>query len=873
MASGGNSQYLINDVVTLVKDIFGLESHLSKNASGESISILVCNAILPRLFFKLFGKGAREKRIFKPFLFLPKEKQLELIKGLFRGDGCYYRKQERIQLTLASKKLIEQTLWILHRLEHKFTIKQVMDKPYWTLSTTSNNVGELVEQIYSKKIKMKRQQREFIEVDGKILYRITSIENSFYDGSIHNLEVENAHTYVVNGVCVHNCLMNAGRELQQLSACFVLPVEDDMASIFDAVKAAALIHQSGGGTGYSFSRLRPEGDIVKSTGGIASGPISFMRVFNASTEIIRQGGRRRGANMGVLRVDHPDILKFINCKEKEGELSNFNISVALTDAFMDAVSQNGDYALINPRTGKETEKINARLIFNQIVDHAWQNGEPGIIFIDRVNKDNPTPHVGPIESTNPCAEMPLLPYESCNLGSINLAHFIKKEADFSFSFDYEGFSETITIAVRFLDNVIDANQYPLPEIREMTLANRKIGLGVMGFADLLYQLELPYDSEEAISLAEKIMGFVQREARQVSAKLAEERGPFPNFQGSTLDRPGLPPIRNATVTTIAPTGSISIIANCSSGIEPVFALSFTKNVLEGEQLVEVNPVFRQKALEWGLLTGDPISDHQFLQGVTKNGGRLRGLPEIPEDLQRIFVTAPEIDASWHVRMQAAFQTHGVDNAVSKTINFSNSATREDIADAFLLAYQLGCKGLTVYRDGSRQFQVLETKSSVKQRRGAIKPRPRPETTKGGTIKNKTGCGSIYITINEDNEGLAEIFVRIGKSGGCAASQAEATGRLISLAFRSGVAVEHIIETLQGIRCPSPAWTEDGTILSCSDAVAKTLAKYTGQGNGVNSESRNINGHNPQCPDCGELLVFKEGCISCPSLSCGYSECS
>jgi ribonucleoside-diphosphate reductase alpha chain len=322
-------------------------------------------------------------------------------------------------------------------------------------------------------------------------------------------------------------------------------------------------------------------------------------------------------------------------------------------------------------------------------------------------------------------------------------------------------------------------------------------------------------------------------------------------------------MRNATVTTIAPTGSISIIANCSGGIEPVFALSFTKNVLEGEQLVEVNPIFRQKARERGLLTGDPVSDHQLLQAIGKNGGRLRGLPEIPEDLQRIFVTAPEIDASWHVQMQAAFQTHGVDNAVSKTINFSNSATREDIADAFLLAYQLGCKGLTVYRDGSRQFQVLETKASAKQRVGAIGPRPRPETTAGGTIKNKTGCGSIYITINEDSEGLAE----------CAASQAEATGRLISLAFRSGVAVEHIIETLQGIRCPSPAWTEDGTILSCSDAVAKTLAKYTGQGNGVNSESRNINGHNPQCPDCGELLIFKEGCISCPSLSCGYSECS
>ncbi|MFW9917745.1 MAG: adenosylcobalamin-dependent ribonucleoside-diphosphate reductase [Candidatus Thorarchaeota archaeon] len=626
-------------------------------------------------------------------------------------------------------------------------------------------------------------------------------------------------------------------------------------------------------TGFSFSRLRPEGDIVKSTGGIASGPISFMKVFNASTEIIKQGGRRRGANMGVLRVDHPDILKFITCKEREGEISNFNISVALTDAFMEAVSQNIDFPLINPRNNVEVEKLNARMVFNKIVDLAWQNGEPGIIFIDRINQTNPMPHIGEIESTNPCGEVPLHSYSSCNLGSINLARFVRSESGHSPVIDFTALSETIAIAVRFLDNIIDANDYPLPEIHQVTLASRMIGLGVMGFADLLYLLEIPYDSEEAMSLAEKIMGFIRQEARQISAELAVERGPFPNFQGSTLDRPGLPPMRNATVTTIAPTGSISIIANCSGGIEPVFALSFTKNVLEGEQLVEVNPIFRQKALERGLLTGDPVSDHQLLQAISKNRGRLRGLPGIPEDLQRIFVTAPEIDASWHVQMQATFQMHGVENAVSKTINFPNSATRKDIADAFLLAYRLGCKGLTVYRDGSRQFQVLETKSTAKLRAGAIGPRPRPETTVGGTIKNKTGCGSIYITINEDDEGLAEIFVRIGKSGGCAASQAEATGRLISLALRSGVAVEHIIETLQGIRCPSPAWTEGGTILSCSDAVAKTLASYTDQGNGANSESRNINGHNPQCPDCGELLVFKEGCVSCPSLSCGYSECS
>ncbi|MFQ5977396.1 MAG: adenosylcobalamin-dependent ribonucleoside-diphosphate reductase [Candidatus Heimdallarchaeota archaeon] len=602
-----------------------------------------------------------------------------------------------------------------------------------------------------------------------------------------------------------------------------------------------------------------------------------IEVLDGKPEFVANGfivhNRRRGANMGTLRVDHPDILKFIDCKKKEGELSNFNISVALTDAFMDAVRENQEYSLINPRNGEETKQLSARTVFDLIVERAWQNGEPGVIFIDTINQANPTPAIGEIESTNPCGEVPLLPHSSCNLGSLNLAKHIRFIPNESPTIDFSELAKTIAIAVRFLDNMIDANHYPLLEIRQMSLANRMIGLGVMGFADLLYQLDIPYNSDQAISLAEELMIFIQTEARKTSALLAEERGPFPNFNGSTLDHAGLPPMRNATVTTIAPTGSISILANCSSGIEPVFALSFTKNVLDGEQLVEVNPIFRQKAMERGLLTGNPVSDHQVLQAISKNGGRLQGLPEIPENLQRAFVTATEIEAPWHVKMQAAFQKHGVDNAVSKTINFPNSATREDITQAFLLAYQLGCKGLTVYRDGSRQFQVLETKESPTQRRGAIGPRPRPEETLGGTIKNKTGCGSIYITINEDDAGLAEVFVRIGKSGGCAASQAEATGRLISLALRSGVVVDHIIDTLQGIRCPSPAWNEGGAILSCSDAVAKTLAKHVGKENGASSESKNINGHNPQCPDCGELLIFKEGCISCPNLTCGYSECS
>ena len=634
-------------------------------------------------------------------------------------------------------------------------------------------------------------------------------------------------------------------------------------------------------TGYSFSRLRPEGDIVRSTGGTASGPISFMKVFNASTEIIKQGGRRRGANMGILRVDHPDILEFIKCKEKEGEINNFNISVAATDAFMEAVHQNEYYALINPRNGKEVSHLNARLVFDQIIEGAWKNGEPGIIFIDRINQDNPTPHLGSIEATNPCGEQPLLPFESCNLGSINLARMtLRRTPDGPLEVDYDLLAETIATAIRFLDNVIDANRYPLPEIRQKTLENRKIGLGVMGFADLLYQLEIPYNSEEAVSLAARIMDFIQTKARQNSALLAKERGPFPNFNGSKFDHPDEPSMRHAAVTTIAPTGSISILGNCSSGIEPVFALSFTRNVLDGEQLFEVNPIFRQKLLEREILTGQEKHDQQILQKIVDNNGSAQGLGVIPDDLQRIFVTAREIDPQWHVRMQAAFQTHGVENAVSKTINFPNSATKEDVAQAYLLAYQLGCKGLAVYRDGSRQFQVLETKKSGEPEtkelgtpRGAIEPRARPEITTGRTVKNRTGCGSIYVTINEDKEGLAEVFVRIGKSGGCAASQAEATGRLISLALRSGVAVDHIIETLKGIRCPSPAWNQGKAILSCSDAIAKTLANYMNRDDKTYFESENINGHNPQCPDCGELLIFREGCVSCPNPSCGYSECS
>ncbi|MFH0845882.1 MAG: vitamin B12-dependent ribonucleotide reductase [Patescibacteria group bacterium] len=488
-------------------------------------------------------------------------------------------------------------------------------------------------------------------------------------------------------------LMNAGKSLQQLAACFVLPVEDSMEGIFDAIKNTALIHQSGGGTGFSFSRLRPKNDMVMSTKGKASGPLSFMRVFDAATDTIKQGGTRRGANMGILRVDHPDILDFIIAKEKTTVLNNFNISVAITDKFMEAVKKDGNYDLINPHTKKVVKTMNARRVFSLILTMAWKNGEPGIIFIDRINKYNPTPKIGEIESTNPCGEQPLLPFESCNLGSINLANHIK-DGDV----DWEKLKYTTHTAVHFLDNVIDMSKYPLQKIHDMVQANRKIGLGVMGWADMLIKLEIPYNSDEGIKMADKLMSFVQKEAMQASSELAEKKGAFPNFKGSIYDKKGGMKMRNATVTTIAPTGTLSILANCSSGVEPLFAVSYIRNIMDGTEMLEVNPVFEKEMEERGLLSDD-------LKRMVAKSGTLHDIKIIPKKLRDVFVVAHDISPEWHIKMQAAFQKY-VDNAVSKTVNFSNSATPADVENVYLLAYKMGCKGVTIYRDGSRDGQVL-----------------------------------------------------------------------------------------------------------------------------------------------------------------------
>jgi ribonucleoside-diphosphate reductase alpha chain len=661
-------------------------------------------------------------------------------------------------------------------------------------------------------------------------------------------------------------LMNAGKELGQLSACFVLPIDDSMDSIFEAVKNAALVHKSGGGTGFSFSRIRPKNDMVHSTKGISSGPLSFLNVFDAATETVKQGGTRRGANMAILRVDHPDIVDFITAKKEGTRLTNFNISVAVTDDFMHAVREGRDYDLQNPRNGEVAGTLNAKRVFDLMTTLAWKNGDPGIVFLDRINRDNPTPDIAAIESTNPCGEQPLLPYESCNLGSINLVKMLKKSGD-GYEVDFEKLSETVSTAIHFLDNVIEVNRYPLPAIEAMTKGNRKVGLGVMGFADMLIFLGIPYDSEEAILVAEEVMRFVNDVAREKSRLLAEERGPFPNFGGSLYALRGEPPIRNATRTTIAPTGTLSIIANCSSGIEPLFALVYYRNVLDNDRLVEVNNSLRQIAEAKGFLTDE------FLTALGETGS-IRDIPGIPDDVKRLFVTAHDVTPEWHVRMQAAFQKH-TDNAVSKTVNFPHDATVEDVKKVYMYAYELGCKGVTIYRDGSRDVQVLN-KGLVKEaeKEGAARKQPlptavkreRPKRLRGETIQMETGCGFLYVTINEDERGIFELFNTMGKAGGCAASQSEAIGRLVSLAWRSGIDAGSIVKQLIGIRCHKPIGIGESTILSCSDAIAKAIQLHLASE--IPKYSYQLEGGT--CPECGSPLEQESGCAFC--RNCAYSEC-
>lgn len=741
---------------------------------------------------------------------------------------------------------------------------------------------------------------------------LKAIEKEFYE-LMANLEfLPNSPT-----------LMNAGRPLGQLSACFVLPIEDTMEGIFESIKNAALIHKSGGGTGFNFSRLRPKGASVNSTGGVASGPISFMKVFNSATEAVKQGGTRRGANMGILRVDHPDIREFITCKQDNKDITNFNISVAITEDFMKAVENNAKYSLIDPKTKKAVKQENAREIFDLVVDNAWNNGEPGIIFVDRLNKDNVTPELGAIESTNPCGEQPLLPYEACNLGSINLSIMIKNDGGKP-EVDYERLGSVVHKAVHFLDNVIDVNKYPLPQIEEMTRGTRKIGLGVMGWADMLCKLNITYNSQKAISLSEKLMHFIQEESRKESIELAKKKGVFPYYDKSIYKDLGIK-VRNATTTTIAPTGTLSIIAGCSSGIEPLFAISYIRNVMDNDELLEVNPLFRQIATIDGFYSDD------LMRRIAKKG-TIKDFPEIPKSVQNVFVTAHDIQPEWHVKMQASFQKY-TDNAVSKTVNLGHEATRGDVRDVFELAYRTYCKGVTIYRDGSRDMQVLnigavkgkdESKATdekaVEPQNTKISPRPRPDITTGFTEKVKIGCGNLYITVNYDEHGICEVFTNTGRAGGCP-SQSEATSRLVSIALRSGIDAKSIVEQLKGIRCPSTIRQKDLKVMSCPDAIGRLIEKVlklqNGNGNGNHSEASHTeeicgisaeNAPRPtarcdsecssctmkdecmnpekdtveqivdevnaskitKCPECGKGVEHEGGCVIC--RNCGFSKC-
>ena len=750
--------------------------------------------------------------------------------------------------------------------------------------------------VLQKRYLKKSASGELLETPKEMLLRvaktIASAEKSFGNSPEHYTRI--FYNMMVRKEFLPNSptLMNAGRELGQLSACFVLPVEDDMESIFNAVKNTALIHKSGGGTGFSFSRIRPSKDIVLSTKGVSSGPISFMTVFDRATETVKQGGVRRGANMAVLRVDHPDIEKFITVKQDMTQLNNFNLSVAVTNKFVDALENGKSYDLINPRTGEKVESLPAQQIFDRIVKSAWKSGEPGMIFIDRINSSNPTPHIAQIEATNPCGEQPLLPYEACNLGSINVARMIRctENDDEVYEMDWLKLEKTIEHAIRFLDDVIEVNRYPLEEISERVKGNRKVGLGLMGFADLLFKMKIPYDSEEALDFAQDLMSFVSSRAKRTSIELAEERGAFPNFKGSTYDTNGEASMRNATVTTIAPTGSISILANCSSGIEPVFALAYIrKNLLdEGDELHELVPDFAKAGKEKGFFSTETFA-------TVAEKGSCRGIDAIPEEIQRIFLTAHDVSPANHVRMQAAFQKF-TDNAVSKTVNLPESSSEEDIAEVFKLANRLGCKGVTVYRDKSRDKQVLNLTTGKTGEQQAttseagISPRPRPEFTAGITRRIKSGCGNLYVTINEDNSGPMEIFTQMGKAGGCAASQAEAISRLVSLALRSHVKPEAIIKELKGISCHRVVWQGGSRILSCADAIGKTIEWHMEQKEKQQtgddpkpveelnfSPSKDIQLddelqiHAGACPSCGGPLKYESGCVSC-GLNCGYSEC-
>ena len=750
-------------------------------------------------------------------------------------------------LTQTSPIRLDKSIFVKNGLHLSNNAKSVLKRRY----LKKDNNGKLVE---TPEKMFRRVARHIAKAEKKHGNDadVKKMENIFYNMMTELKFLPNSPT-----------LMNSGRRLGQLAACFVLPVEDSMEGIFDSLKNAAIIHKSGGGTGFSFSRLRPKDSRVGTTGGIASGPVSFMKIFNTATEQVKQGGTRRGANMAILRVDHPDIMEFIHSKKKHKELNNFNISVGITDSFMEAVKKGDNYRLIDPRDKKKVLELNAAEVYHALVKQAWENGDPGIIFLDRLNRDNPTPALGEIESTNPCGEQPLLPMESCNLGSINLAKFITYNNEVP-TIDFKHLKDIVWLSVRFLDNTIDMSKYPLPEIEKMVQGNRKIGLGVMGFADLLYQLKIPYNSERALEIAEEVMGFIQEESHEASKHLAEERGVFPNLDKSIFKNKDGCTYRNAATTTIAPTGTLSIIADCSSGVEPLFALSFVRNVMDDDKLLEVNPYFENEAKKRGFYSSE------LMDAIAMEGG-IQHLNEIPEDLREVFVTAHDISAEWHIRMQAAFQKH-TDNAVSKTVNLSRDATVDDVQKIYDLAYELDCKGVTIYRDGSKENQVLSYAGKDAPLTSlAATVKERPETLEGFTSRMKTGMGQLYVTVTEYEGQPFEVFATIGKSGRSTTAKTEAIGRLVSLALRSGVKVGNIVEQLKGIGGEHPVFQDGGLVLSIPDAIGRILEKrYLKDGSYKKSRYGNsLLGE--ICPECSHTVSFEEGCMICHF--CGFTKCS
>lgn len=901
---------------------------------------------------------------------------------LFLCPKCFKKVESEYKNLCTAKEELTYKIEELEELEEKLTYKIETGEELML----SKNGESILKNRYLKKDKDGKVCEKSIDLFSRVSTNIASAHPDIQiKQQVKYFQIMAGLDFLPNSPT----LMNAGRELQQLSACFVLPIEDSIESIFKTIKDTAMIHKSGGGTGFSFNNIRPKNSIISTSHGKASGPISFMKVFNEATEAINQGGFRRGANMGMLSVTHPDILEFIDVKKDLTQLNNFNISIAVTNEFMEAVEKHETYYLIDPITKKSVGMEDARMVFNKIVENAWESGEPGIIFIDNIF--NPTPELGEITATNPCGEQPLLPYEACNLGSINLSNFVKNN-----KVDYDRLEEVVYTSVEFLNDVIDVCKYPLKEIDDMVKGNRKIGLGVMGFADMLFKLKIPYNSEKALGVADKIMNFIDIQSKRASVDLGKKYGAFPNYDKSVYNTNN--PInlyklmRNATTTTIAPTGTISIIAGCSSGIEPVFALVYKRNVMDGDTLYEVNTVLEKVLIEKHIWSKELIED-------IAETGSIQNIDIIPDDIKKVFVTSHDISPKEHILMQAAFQKY-VDNAVSKTVNFPKTATKEDIEATYKLAYKEGCVGCTVYRDGSRANQVLSTKETSKAevkeklpfwhsdfrpnditfpyinpvgkciivgvndkkvkeevkkevRKGTpyfskeeeekliksikkecriqkdyidteekekalkvvkewttkkddinkkvekvkvkptVKIKTRPQKLNGSTYKIMAGCGPLYITINEDEDNKPfELFAEIGKAGGCAASQTQAIGRLVSLALRSGVNAVDIIKQLIGISCHTHSGLGGNKINSCADGIAKAIRlhidkkKYKGTGGIVNSSPTDgfptlgcvlnsgdikVNNSMGACPDCGAQIIYENGCDVCKF--CGYSKCS